>query len=747
MKHISILFIGILTAFTVFANNVIDGNNLTVSINGNKNLQVSVDGRDFNLSNSSVLGNKTTLTLNNLEMGQHTLQITRTDLNTMRSGSISAPFNLRNNYEMLINVNHNGSLELIENVKPGNSDNQVPVNSADFNILLRNVKAQRAANGRRNVIATAFNNTSNYFTTNQVVQLLQLVTAENFRLQLSKISYRSVTDRSNFYQVYDLLRSQEGKDELVAYVNNFNEGGDSNSSMNNANFNTLYETIHEQWPVGRQMNSLTSAFNNTANHFTTYQASQLIQIISAEASRLQLAKLSYRSITDPGNFNQIYNLFSTQAAKNELKAYINNNYNNDSNPNGAMTDANFNSLFQTIQQQWPVGVQMNSLTSAFNNNANHFTTYQASQLIQIVSAEASRLQLAKLSYRSIIDRGNFNQIYNLLSTQAAKNELKAYINNNYNNDNIPNGAMTDANFNSLYQTIQQQWPVGVQMNSLTNAFNNNANHFTTYQASQLIQIVSAEANRLQLAKLSYRSITDRGNFNQIYNLLSTQAAKNELKAYINYNYNNDNDPNGAMTDANFNSLYETIQQQWPVGMQMNSLTSAFNNNANHFTTYQASQLIQIVSAEASRLQLAKLSYRSITDRGNFNQIYNLLNTQASKNELAAYLNTNYNTGIVTNVAMTDANFNTLYQTIQGQYLPFEQMNSLTSVFNNTSNYFTSAQAKQLIPLVSLESNRLQLAKLSYRTIVDRDNFSQLYELLYSQAGKNELDAYVKAYKD
>jgi hypothetical protein len=180
---------------------------------------------------------------------------------------------------------------------------------------------------------------------------------------------------------------------------------------------------------------------------------------------------------------------------------------------------------------------------------------------------------------------------------------------------------------------------------------------------------------------------------------------------------------------------------------MNSLTNAFNNTSNYFTTYQASQLIQIVSAESNRLQLAKLSYRSITDQSNFNQVYNLLSTQASKNELSAYLSANYNTGSVANVAMTDANFTSLYQGIQAKYLPFEKMSSLTSTFNVTSNYFTSAQAKQLISLVSSESNRLQLAKLSYRTIVDRSNFNQLYELLNGQPSKNELETYVKAYKD
>ena len=180
---------------------------------------------------------------------------------------------------------------------------------------------------------------------------------------------------------------------------------------------------------------------------------------------------------------------------------------------------------------------------------------------------------------------------------------------------------------------------------------------------------------------------------------------------------------------------------------MTSLTNAFNNTNNYFSSYQASQLIQLVSAENNRLQLAKLSYRSITDPGYFNQVVSLISSQAGKNELTAYVNNNYNTGSSPNVAMSDANFTALIQSIERQFLPFEQMNSLTDVFNNTSNYFSSAQAKQLIPLVSYESNRLQLAKLSYRTITDRGNFDQLYDLLSSQSSRNELDAYVKAYKN
>ena len=532
MKQLSIILISVLTMLSVTASPYINGDAVTISISGNKNLQVSIDGRDINAGSGTILANKTTIAINNLTMGQHTLQVTRTDMNSMRSGTITATFTLRNNFEMLINVNSNGSLELIENIKAGVSDNQVAMSAAEFNTLLRNVKVQRAASGRRSVIANAFNNTGKYFTTSQVIQLLQTVTAENFRLQLSKLSYRGITDRSNFYQVYDLINSQSGKNELVAYVNNYNEGVNPDAIATEASFNTLYQTIQQQWPVSTQMNSLTNAFNSTSNHFTTSQASQLIQIVGAEANRLQLAKLSYRSISDPANFGLIYNLLSTQASKNELAAYINTNYNTGNNSNGTTTEANFNSLYQTIQQQWPVSTQMNSLTSAFNNTSNYFTVSQASQLIQIIGAEANRLQLAKLSYRSITDPGNFSQIYNLLSTQASKNELATYLNTNYSTGSTTNVAMNDANFTTLYEAVRAQYLPFEQMNSLTSVFNNTSNYFTTAQAKQLIPMVSSENNRLQLAKLSYRTIVDRANFSQLYDLLNNQANRNDLEAYV-----------------------------------------------------------------------------------------------------------------------------------------------------------------------------------------------------------------------
>ena len=534
MKQVSIFLISFFTALSVHAHREINASAVTITVNGNKNLQISVDGRAYSLSNNTGAGNKTTIAVNNLEMGQHRLQVTRTRSNLNRSDRISTVFNLRSGYDMLIKVNGNGSLELIETMKYGSSGNQPPMSNTNFNTLLNNVKKSQSASSRRSLITNAFNNTNNYFTSSQAAQLLQQVSSENFRLQLAKLSYRTITDRENFSQLFDLLNSQNSRDQLEEYVNSFNEESTPGTAMADANFNSLYQDIKNQWPVSNQMNSLTSIFNNTNNYFSSYQASQLIQLVSAESNRLQLAKLSYRTITDPANFSQVYNLLSSQVSKNELAAYINSNYNTDTgtNTNTAMPDVNFNNLYQDIKSQWSLNTQMNSLTNAFQASSNYFTSYQASQLIQLVSAENNRLQLAKLSYRTITDVANFNQVYNLLSSQASKNELSAYINTNSDTSINPNIAMSDANFNTLYQTIQSKFFPNEKMNSLTNEFNNTANYFSCTQAKQLIQLVSLESNRLQLAKLSYKMITDRNNFTQLYEILNSQASRNELDAYV-----------------------------------------------------------------------------------------------------------------------------------------------------------------------------------------------------------------------
>jgi hypothetical protein len=98
--------------------------------------------------------------------------------------------------------------------------------------------------------------------------------------------------------------------------------------------------------------------------------------------------------------------------------------------------------------------------------------------------------------------------------------------------------MSNSSYTSLYNEVRNTYGFGAKMSRLTEIFTNETYYFTVAQAKQLIQLVSDERNRLDLAKSAYGNITDPENFNLMYDLLTSQNSKNELSTYVNtYSYN------------------------------------------------------------------------------------------------------------------------------------------------------------------------------------------------------------------
>ena len=94
-----------------------------------------------------------------------------------------------------------------------------------------------------------------------------------------------------------------------------------------------------------------------------------------------------------------------------------------------------------------------------------------------------------------------------------------------------------------------------------------------------------------------------------------------------------------------------------------------------------------------------------------------------------------------NKAMSEYDFNQLVQKIRNQW--FGKMTTAKDGVNN--NYLNIYQVKQILQLFSSESDKLELAKLSYKNLVDRQNFRQIYEL-FSYQSQTELDRYVREYR-
>jgi len=98
--------------------------------------------------------------------------------------------------------------------------------------------------------------------------------------------------------------------------------------------------------------------------------------------------------------------------------------------------------------------------------------------------------------------------------------------------------MSNSTFTSLYNEVRNTYGLGAKMSRLTEIFATETYYFTVTQAKQLVQLVSSESNRLELAKSAYGNITDPENFNLMYDVLTSQSSKTELSNYVNtYSYN------------------------------------------------------------------------------------------------------------------------------------------------------------------------------------------------------------------
>jgi hypothetical protein len=538
MKTIFLFLATCITAITASAQSV---SNVTITVRGNNNEAIVIDNTEYVVYNDYATNTNTPIVVSNLQAGQHTLQIKRTD----EANPSSTIFTIRTGYDLQIIIAANGSVQQRETKwKAGNNNgqNMVAMNATDFNNLYNSIRNQWGSSKKMTMVSDAFANTNYYFTTAQAKQLIQLVNSQNNRLTLAKASYRSITDPTNFTLLYDVLSSQSHRDQLAAYVSTYNAGS-SSTAMTVSQFNTIYKTAQRQATTNSKVSYIYNAFTNTNNYFTVAQARQLVQLAPDEANRLYLAKISYRSIIDRTNFSQMNALLNSQASRNELSVFVS-TYDN-SNPvytKVAMKEADFNTLYRDIQNRYGIGAKMSALSNVFATASYYFTTAQATQLIQLVSDESNRLELAKSSYDNIVDQANFSQLYTIFSSNS-RNELEIYVREHqtepiYTPPVYTRTPMSNSSYTSLYNEVRNTYGFGAKMSRLTEIFANETYYFTVAQAKQLVLLVSDESNRLELAKSAYGNITDPANFNLMYDVLTSQSSKNELSTYVNtYSYN------------------------------------------------------------------------------------------------------------------------------------------------------------------------------------------------------------------
>lgn len=316
-----------------------------------------------------------------------------------------------------------------------------------------------------------------------------------------------------------------------------------------------------------------------------------------------------------------------------------------------MTDAKFNTLMTSIKSKWSQSSRYAAIKSAVNTKTNYFTTEQAGQLLMQITSETQRLELAKLAYPRVTDVQNYAEMSALFNSQANRDKMDAFIASKSNTantvayqGNYAKASMTTAQFNELVRTVKNQYRQEGKYAVIHDAMQVSTNYFTTAQVRQLLNLVTAESDRLALAKLSYARVTDPDNFKTLYTLFST-ANRTALDNYIRYGENTSVNTaqysnRVAMSSGEFTKLEMKARLHFRQSSVVADIREALSNKTNYFSMEQTRSLLSMVTDETERLALAKLAWHRAADPSSFTQLMDLFSMQTSKDDLNNYIRNN-----------------------------------------------------------------------------------------------------------
>ena len=320
------------------------------------------------------------------------------------------------------------------------------------------------------------------------------------------------------------------------------------TAMSATAFTKLHESTKAKWSQSSRYTAVKSAFTNKSNYFTTDQAGELLMLITSESKKLELAKLSYPRITDPENFSDTRDLFSSEVNKENLDKFIltknpggnlsTNTSTSNTNTTGytPMATYEYNQLMATVRNQYQQAGKYAVIRDAFSATNNYFTTSQVRQLLTVITDESERLALAKMSYARVTDPANFSTLNNLFSTTANRNELSNFVRygevstakEDYSNRTV----MSDGEFSKLHLKARLHIRAASVVEDVKEAFTTNTNYFSTDQIRALLTLIGTESDRLALAKLAYHRAADPTNFTSLSDLFTTQANIDAFNSYI-----------------------------------------------------------------------------------------------------------------------------------------------------------------------------------------------------------------------
>ncbi|MCK9254202.1 MAG: DUF4476 domain-containing protein [Bacteroidales bacterium] len=170
-----------------------------------------------------------------------------------------------------------------------------------------------------------------------------------------------------------------------------------------------------------------------------------------------------------------------------------------------------------------------------------------------------------------------------------------------------------------------------------------------------------------------------------------------------------------------------------------------------FSTAQIMQLGELIKTESMRFVFFKAAYEKVYDRDNYLHVKQLLINQSYINGIneiyiVPKVEKPYAEGIPSPCVLSNNDYEQIKTNIRRE---LSTRQKLETAKNLIAQYkcISSQQVKSMLNLFSLETDKLDFAKFAYKYCNDKNNYSVVSSFFTSLSSKNELNEYVKKYKE
>lgn len=159
------------------------------------------------------------------------------------------------------------------------------------------------------------------------------------------------------------------------------------------------------------------------NRLYTNQASALLQTLTMDDDKLNLAKKLWPSIADPQQYLSVASLFTFSSSKDDFLNFIKNNPS--SRPTRGMSAATFEQLKSQVKRESFDDDKTKLLKVTLQGSV--LTTAQLAELLSLYAFEDKALTMAKLAYPNIIDPQRYFTLKDVFKFRSNQDALLDFL--------------------------------------------------------------------------------------------------------------------------------------------------------------------------------------------------------------------------------------------------------------------------------------------------------------------------------